>query len=176
VRLGNRNNAPSRLPSLIGITMMAFAIGGGAALQAQSVQTVQSGPVQLVLRALKVTREANGNEGLVPVSRVRPGEVVEYQVRYSNTSNRAVRNLQATLPIPAALEFVSGSASPAAPLASTDGKSYEAMPLKRKVVIADGTEKIVLVPTSEYRYLRWSVSQLGAGEKVTVSARARLNK
>jgi uncharacterized repeat protein (TIGR01451 family) len=154
----------------------ALAVGGKATLQAQSVQTAQPGPVQLVLRALKVTREANGSETLVPASRIRPGQVVEYQVRYTNTSTRAVRNVQATLPIPAPLELVSGSASPAAPLASIDGKSYEAIPLKRKVKTAEGTEKIVLVPTSEYRYLRWSVGHLGAGEKVTFNARARLNK
>lgn len=126
------------------------------------------------LSAFKVAASADG-EKLVSADKIAPGEVIEYQVRYANTGAKPAKNLQATLPIPASLEWVPNSARPAADvLASLDGKTFALMPLMRKVKAPDGTEKTVAVPSSEYRFLRWSISSLGAGQSVQVAARARL--
>ena len=125
------------------------------------------------LQAFKVVAKAGGEE-LVVAERARPGEVIEYQVQYANRSERGVKNLQATLPIPAGMAFVGGSASPMGVVASTDGRNFASLPLRRTIKTASGALKIVLVPFVEYRSLRWSFDVLGAGQSLKVSARARI--
>jgi uncharacterized repeat protein (TIGR01451 family) len=131
------------------------------------------GPVEIKLTAFKVTQR-EGKEELQPVENVKPGETIEYQARYANTSGKGVKNLAATLPIPTGLEFVFGSHKPEAALASIDGKNFASLPLKRVIKAADGTTKTELLPASAYRFLRWNVGELGAGKEALVSARARV--
>jgi len=131
------------------------------------------GPVDIKLTAYKVVTQ-DGKDELQPAEKIKPGEVIEYRAQYANTGNAAVKGLAATLPIPAALEFLPGTESPDGVQASTDGKSYAAPPLKHISKAADGSTKIVIVPAAEYRFLRWNVGELGAGKSVTVSARARV--
>ena len=126
-----------------------------------------------VLKAFKVVVK-DDVETLVPAERIKPGEVIEYQVQYRNGGKRAVRSLQAVLPIPAPLEFVSGSATPASVQASVDGKTFASLPLRRRIKGGDGAFKIVPVPLSQYRFLRWKISELPSGQTVSVRARARL--
>ena len=129
--------------------------------------------LKLDLKAFKVIG-AGEREKLVSAEKVKPKEVIEYRVRYVNTGEKTLRNLRATLPIPTSLVFLSGSSAPFGAMASLDGKSFAAMPLKRQVKLADGTMKVVMVPYSEYRFLRWSLDELAAGKSVTVKARARV--
>ena len=132
-----------------------------------------SDDLKLDLKAFKVVKKGD-QETLVAAEKIKPKEVVEYQVRYVNTGEHMLKNIQATLPIPAALEYLPGTASPAGALASTDGKNFGVMPLKRFVKNADGTSKAVLISYSEYRALRWSLDELAVGKSTQVSARARL--
>lgn len=126
------------------------------------------------LSEFKVASSATG-EKLVAADRIAPGEVLEYQVRYANTGTKAAKNLLATLPIPASLEWVPNTARPAANIqASLDGKSFAQLPLMRKVKDSNGVEKLVAVPTSEYRFIRWTIPSLEAGQSVQVATRARL--
>ena len=64
--------------------------------------------------------------------------------------------MAATVPVPPGLALVADSVSPAGALASTDGTM--------------GKEPVAL---GEYRALRWSIAQLGAGDRTTVRLRAR---
>ncbi|HEX8835160.1 MAG TPA: hypothetical protein VF719_13210 [Abditibacteriaceae bacterium] len=131
-----------------------------------------SGDVTSELKAYRIV-EKGGAEQRLSAERIAPGETLEYEAHYRNTGKRDVRALQATLPIPASLVYVAGSATPGA-RASVDGTNFAGMPLKRRVKNADGTFKIVDVPLSQYRYLRWTIGSLPAGGKVSVQARARL--
>jgi uncharacterized repeat protein (TIGR01451 family) len=131
------------------------------------------GPLKLDLKVFKVLR-AEGKESLAPVEKVKPRDIVEYQVKYQNTSDKTLSNIAATLPIPAGLEYLPGTAEPGAAVASLDGKNFAAIPLKRKVKQANGSEKTVAVPYAEYRALRWTLPQLAAKKSVVVSARARV--
>jgi uncharacterized repeat protein (TIGR01451 family) len=159
-----------RLP--LGLVMALAMVAGGVSWAEGTLS--KSEDLKLDLKAFKVLHKANGEEILVSADKIKPKEIVEYQVRYSNTGDRLLRNIQATLPIPTSLEYIPGTATPSNPSASLDGKSFAPIPLKRKVKAVDGTEKTILVPYAEYRFLRWSLSELGAGKSATVSARARL--
>jgi len=106
-----------------------------------------------------------------PASVARPGDVLEYVAEFRNTGSSTARGLSATLPLPVGTEFLPGSERPANARGSVDGVSFDTLPLKRMVKQADGTLHEELVPTREYRYLRWPASDLAAGRALSVSAR-----
>ncbi len=129
--------------------------------------------VAVSLTAQRVT-VSHGKEAFVSADHARPGEVIEYRATYRNTGASAVQDLSATLPVPAGLAYVPRTANPVRLSASTDGKSFEPVPLKRPVKLADGRAAMVEVPASEYRYLRWSIGTLAAKSSRTVRARMRV--
>ncbi len=132
--------------------------------------------VKAQLQAFKVLLQKDGDEKLAAADIANPGDVIEYQATYSNDSQRAATNLNATLPIPAALSYVPNTATPSGFMASTDAKTFAPAPLKRAVKDANGKTVTVLVPFSEYRALRWNVKQLAPGADFKVSARASVPK
>lgn len=119
--------------------------------------------------------QADGSTVLQPADTAAPGDILEYQVRYRNTGGRSIRSLTATLPVPpGTTHYVDGSARPAADLASIDGQHYDRIPLHRRIRRADGSEQMQRVPVSEYRFLRWQLGSLAAGQSITVTARMRV--
>jgi len=86
-----------------------------------------------------------------------------------------VRQLVATLPIPAGVEYQPTSARPAVVLASLDGKSFAPIPLKRTVRLPDGREVTREIPASEYRWLRWTIGSLAPKSSEIVRARVRVS-
>ena len=153
---------------LFALLTSSFALIVGAA-HAQSTS-----PIQGVLDQNLVTVGSGGKETLMPAERVKPGDLLEYRVRYSNKSNAQVNDFAVTLPIPRGLELVALSDSPRASLASTDGSKFEPVPLLRKVTNADGVQITEPVPLAEYRALRWQVGQLAAGKSAQFAARAKV--
>jgi len=152
--------------TLATVLMLAIAVPVAAQGSAKSA-------IETRLEARKVTRLPDGRESLVDADTAKPGDVIEYVVTYHNVSNEAVRNLQATLPIPQPTEYIAGSAKPALATASVDAKTFEAVPLKRKV-LRDGRDVEEAVALREYRYLRWSAPDLGPGKTLTYTARVRV--
>ncbi len=141
------------------VSLVVAAPGATAAITAQ-------------LQAFKVVSQKDGAEKLATADTAKPGDVIEYRATYSNESKRAATNLNATLPIPAALSYVPNTASPSGFMASTDAQNFAPAPLKRAAKDKDGKTVMVMVPFSEYRALRWNVKQLAPGADFKVSARA----
>ncbi len=131
------------------------------------------GDVHVTLQAARVTM-TNNREVLASAAQAKPGEILEYRAVYTNDGKRAVRQLLATLPIPAGVEYLPRTAAPTVVLASLDGVSYAAVPLTRKERTADGREVIREIPASQYRFLRWAVGTLAAKQACTVTARVRV--
>lgn len=127
------------------------------------------------LTAHRVAVDARGRESFQPAAEAKPGETVEYRAAYRNSGIAAVGEVQATLPIPDGTEYVARTARPAPALASLDGRTFEPLPLKRRVRLANGTEAVREVPVAEYRFLRWTLGSIDAGTAETVSARVRLS-
>lgn len=126
----------------------------------------------------KLVKRSDGKEVQSAQSnaeKTNPGDVIEYSAAYANNGKVAVKNLSGVLPIPKGVTYVLGSAKPAAVYASTDGVNFALAPLKRKVRDANGVEKEVAVPLSEYTTLRWSLGTLEPQKQVYVSARMQLN-
>ena len=132
------------------------------------------GPLVTTLDARKVIAGADGKESFELATVVKPGDVIEYVATYRNTTKQSLAKLEATLPIPPNTEFIAASAKPANAQASLDGQAFLPMPLKRRVRAADGKETEQVVPTRDYRYLRWYPDALGGEKALSFSARVRV--
>jgi len=130
--------------------------------------------VKAEMKAEKVTIQ-QGKEVLSPANQAAPGDIVQYTATYRNTDKTPATQVVATLPIPAATEYVPGTANPAGAWASTDGTNFAPIPLKRMVKNSEGKMVEQVVPVSEYRALRWSLGDLAGGASRAVSARVMLS-
>ena len=119
--------------------------------------------LKMDLTANKVIKTAEGKTTYLPVRNAPAGTVIQYKATYSNKINKDIQDLAVVLPIPANMTFT-GEAFPSTAQASIDGKNYADMPLMRKV---DG--KMVKIPFSEYRTLRWTIKLLPAQKTASVS-------
>lgn len=112
---------------------------------------------------------------LISAEKAKPGDILEYQAFYNNISDQALRGIKATLPIPAGIVYQPGSTNhPQTLEASIDGSHFAKLPLKRTVTLANGKQQVQTIPYSEYRFLRWNVGTLQAGESFKAHARAQV--
>ncbi len=147
----------------------AFAITLAAPSFAAPATASAKAQVKAELTAFKVS-----GDKLVAAENANPGDVIEYQARYTNTGSVAAQRFSPQLPVPEALVYAGNTALPTGFLATTDGKNFAPAPLMRSVKNLDGTTKQVAVPLREYRALRWQLGTLAPGESVVVKARARV--
>ncbi|WP_227671371.1 hypothetical protein [Psychrobacter sp. 72-O-c] len=119
--------------------------------------------LKMELTANKVVKDAEGKVTYLPVRTAPAGTVIQYKAIYTSTVNQSINDLAVTLPIPANMTFT-GEVSPSSAQASIDGKNYADMPLIRKV-----SGKVVNVPLSEYRSVRWNIKLLPAKKSAAVS-------
>ena len=151
------------------IAGMVFVLSAAVA-QAQKVVTE---PVQITLVRSKVIQD-KGRELLESADTAKPGEVLEDVATYTNTTKATMKNVEATLPVPANTELVMASIKPSSAKASTDGKTYSSIPLKRRVKQANGVEVEIPVPLSEYRSIRWYPGELAPDKPLAFSARFKV--
>lgn len=138
-----------------------------------SAQKASPDPLQIKLVRTKVVQD-KGREVMDTAAVAKPGEILEDVATYTNTSKSSLKNLEATLPVPSNTELVMASIKPANAKASTDGKTFSAMPLTRKVKQPSGVEVETTVPLSEYRYIRWYLGELAPDKPMAFSARFKV--
>ncbi len=149
----------------------AFMVFASSSVDAAAAEDA----VQILLTQKKVIKDKDGKEQKIDADNVLPGDIVEYRAVYRNNSKGRVSGLLADLPIPEGLAFIEGSATPsaglkAAAVKSPSAASFSALPLMGK----DAEGKVVRLPLSDYRVLRWTVGTLAPGAQVVVSARAKV--
>lgn len=154
--------------------LLACTVGGIVFAQAapKAPAAPQAKPaVSVQLTQRKVTKDAQGKEQLIDAATVKPGDVLEYQATYTNTTSKVVTGLVGNLPIPEGLEYLPKSAKPGATLvkAATNDGVFAAEPLVHMVA-----GKTVPVGYGDYRSLRWTLGQLPANGVTVVSARAKV--
>lgn len=164
-----------RVISLIAVAVMSMV--GIPAVMAENSGSVApripTEPLQIALVRSKVVLE-NGREVMQSAAIAKPDEILQEVATYTNTSKSALKNVEATLPIPANTELVVASVTPANAKASTDGKSFSKLPLTRKLQQSNGVEIEQAVPVADYRYLRWYPGELAPGKSATFSARFKV--
>lgn len=150
-------------------SILAIALSVVSAHAAPTVTAVKKEPVQVKLEQFKVVVE-NGKETLAAASQVKPGEIIEYRATYKNVSTGAVKKLVATLPVPKGLEYQAKTANPLATAEATiDNVTFATVPLM-------DADKKQVIPTKQYRALRWKLQELGADQSIVVSARMKVSQ
>ncbi|WP_342618129.1 hypothetical protein [Rhodoferax sp. GW822-FHT02A01] len=130
--------------------------------------------VAVRLEQFKVQRNEKGEEQFQSADFVKPGDVIEYRLTYHNKGQTAAKDLSINLPVPDGAVYMARSASPQGVQAATKDGRFDAEPLKRVVVAADGKSKVEPVPYGEYRAIRWKVAELPAGKEATAKARIQI--
>ncbi|MDN3453829.1 MULTISPECIES: hypothetical protein [unclassified Psychrobacter] len=143
------------LPAIVALAMLSNAQAAEA--------------LKMELQANKITKTADGKVSYIAASNAQKGETVQYRATYTNTIDTPISDVSVTLPIPANMVFT-GEAKPNSAQATIDGKNYADMPLMRKV---DG--KLVKIPLSEYKALRWNIKWLPASKSADVSLNTTVN-
>ncbi|OLF39504.1 hypothetical protein [Psychrobacter sp. Cmf 22.2] len=125
--------------------------------------------LKMQLQANKIVKTADGKVSYIAASNAQKGETIQYRATYTNVIDQSINDVAVTLPIPTNMVFT-GETKPNSAQATIDGKNYADMPLMRKV---DG--KIVKVPLSEYKALRWNIKLLPANKSADVSLNTTVN-
>lgn len=145
-----------------------------AVLTLSQVTLAQSNAVRSQLLAQRVDK-VDGKDVLTPATEGKPGDTLQYSGTYRNTGAVAVNKLFATIPVPPGTTFIFGSAEPVPAQASIDGVQFAPTPLMRAIKQADGSERKVAVPMSQYRALRWDVGTLAGGTSTVVKLQVRID-
>lgn len=176
---------PSRQPrrfhsraSLIFFTSSLLFVAGASAQPAPAVpvaatQAASARQVLAELTQVRIVTDAQGKERIEAAPTVKPGDVIEYRVKYTNSGASVVKDMKATLPIPEETEYLAKSGKPGSArlMAATKDGKYAAEPLMQTPA---GKARPEPVPYTDYRTLQWSLGQLPAGGVTEVSARVRV--
>lgn len=126
-----------------------------------SVYAEKMEPLSSQMDAYLVVTDKDGQEALKPAEEVVPKDKLEYQLTYTNNTEKPLKNLVITGPIPQNTFFVSGTNNTKIKsdfVVSIDGgKTFEAEPVKR-MVMKDGKEVEVIIPPEKYTAIRWMPS------------------
>jgi len=145
----------------------ALLLAGASALAAQR---------PLVVTALNLNARSRGSQSQA----VLPGDVLQYQLRFTNQGQGDVRGVVFTNPVPAGLRYVDRSAGAdrqdvAVEYSTDGGKTFAATPLVTEVV--DGKRVQRPATPEQYTHVRWTVQgSIAPGATVTAEFRAELPK
>ncbi len=107
-----------------------------------------------------------------------PGDVVRYELVFTNIISDSVRNVQFTDPVPEGLQYVGGTARSdredvVIEYSIDGGQTYTAQPMRE--VVENGLRVMRAAPPQTYSHIRWRVGGwIQPGAQVTAEFRARL--
>lgn len=144
-----------------------------------SLAAIAADPITGTIEARKVVTGEKGEELFLPANEVRPQDVIEYRLTYSNTGTTAVQHVAITDPVPAGVQYVAKTAKDArshrVEFSVDSGKTFHAWPVKVTKKAADGKEITVDATPEMVTHIRWTLSgDLKPANEVTFSYRARV--
>lgn len=128
--------------------------------------------IQLTVRSVQVND--SGAEVLGAEDAAAPGDLLQYTAVYRNRSERPLKSIVPTLPVPQGMVYVAPMGGEAPVQASLDGQVFEAFPIRRPRQAEGRGVVLAEVPFSAYRAVRWSPRDLKPGEQFTTILRARI--
>ncbi len=155
---------------------IAFALMGGAA----HAETLIS---DFTFRVVEVTAE--GAEQLVARDTVRPGEIIQYQIRHENGTKEDLSGLVVQAPVPEGVTLTLNGQSSSVPAVfevqaeldpDQDGLEWSTLPAVRKVVDDNGVLHEEPLPDTEIAAVRWILSEPLAADEIALNTyRVRVN-
>ncbi len=116
------------------------------------------GPVSGQIQAFIVTME-EGKEKKILSSETAPGQIMEFQIVFTNSGDSNVRGIKVVDPIPANTLFIGNSntadVSADFEVSIDGGGTFELEPVVRTKTLADGSVEEVVIPPEQYTHVRW---------------------
>lgn len=156
-----------RFASVITAAALASLVSVGASARV-------SGQVDSTMNTLLVTLDAQGREVVSPIADVAPGDVLEYQITYTNLSQSRLRDFQVDGPVPDSTDYLGyavGAPGASMQVSIDSGETWESEPVTRVIRNAEGRMEQVVIPQSEYTGIRWIGGSLQAGQTARYSYR-----
>ena len=161
--------------ALLLIALTVAVAGPALAQQGQA-------PKPLVLTARNMMAGDSAHRALAAAGRdpsaLLPGDVVGYELRFSNLLRDSVRAVVFDNPVPGGMRYVDQTATSdrtdvLVEFSADGGKSFSAAPTIERMV--DGRQVNVPAPPDSYTHVRWRVTGwVAPGAQVTAQFRARL--
>lgn len=130
--------------------------------------TVAMADLKSEMKAYVVTTDSSGLEDFSAAEAVKPGQVIEYRLRHTNTFENAIGGVAVTGPVPegsellvdrsssdvSAVHEVRGEFDPDQP-----GEEWSTLPAQRIVVEKDGTRKVETAKPEHFTAVRWRLDE-----------------
>lgn len=139
--------------------------------------------IKLTASTSLVTTTTEGGKSVEKLSNaegkgVLPGNVLELGQKAANVSKYNVNKIQLNMTIPAAVAYQSQKCDSASAMTqfSVDGKTF-ANPLTKTVTVTENGKTVtkeVNVEPSEYKFVRWTLPTIKAGETVNCAVRVKV--
>lgn len=121
--------------------------------------TYATQPVSGEIQTYVVTVDDSGNEKITKTDQVEPGQVMEFELVFTNNGDTSVSGIQVVDPIPENTLFIGESHSSDVQanfeVSIDGGQTFESEPVVRIETQADGSQKEVVIPPSQYTHVRW---------------------
>lgn len=143
--------------------------------------SANQGPLKSKLSVQKLITQDGKTDVLAMADKATLGDILEYQLNYSNTGQSSLTGIIVEGPIPSGTTYIANSARTdvKAQLEVTinRGKTWAMPPLFRDIKNADGSMTKMQIPDSEYTAIRWQViSPLEAGKNMDFIYRIKVNE
>jgi len=163
----------------------AALVAAGAILSAGTAFAQDASPSEGPLSAKLVVQrvvldEESKKETLVTAESASPGDVLQYTGTYKNVSDQPLAGLVVRGPIPSNTVFSEGGLSISAKASLEvliEGEPWQALPAYKTVRQLDGTEERVPAKPTDYKEVRWKVSEaLDPQESLVTVYRVRVSQ
>jgi len=94
--------------------------------------------------------------------KVYPGDVIEYRIVATNTSDGDLKNIFIKVPVPKGTVYVAGSATGEPEFSIDGGKTFSKVP--KYTVVENGKKVEKVAPPEMYTFVRWKIDRLAPGE------------
>ena len=122
------------------------------------------------LEAYIVSTDDKGSESFERAKRARPGDVIEYRIEHANNTDSALGSFVVLGPVPKGTAYVPKSASSILKAdleVEVEDLGWNMPPVFRVIKDEHGKDVKVVVPSSEYKAIRWMISEPVDVEKST---------
>lgn len=160
---------------MIVVSVLFFAVAMG---RAQEAPAAVASPLQSDMKRYLVEKGEDGQEVLTEVNQVKPGQIIEYTLRWSNVSDADLAEVSIVGPVPQYTTYLAGTAvnlGAKLPQFSIDGgTTYKNEPVTYKVKMADGSEVERVATPDMYTHVRWLLERMISKQELTLKYRVQV--
>lgn len=172
----NKESQMNAKSNAIKVLIAVLMVGAGSPVMAQQPKAAK----ELSIVAHNITADDAAKAGKTRTdSKALPGDVMEYQLVFTNTKSFAIKNVTFADPIPAGLQYIASSAKStrsdvAVEYSIDSGKTWSSQPMVE--VMENGAKVKKPASPEQYTNVRWKVAgEVAPGATVEARFRTRVS-